>query len=65
MEKIDVVPAPDLDALRAADNAKMPARLVIRYTDGTTAETAVLYPPGDPASPLTPAQRTDKYRRLA
>lgn len=65
MEKIDVVPAPDLDALRAADNAKMPACLVIRYTDGTTAETAVLYPPGDPAAPLTPAQRTDKYRRLA
>lgn len=25
----------------------------------------MLYPPGAPAAPLTPAQRTDKYRRLA
>ncbi len=64
MRRITVVPAPDLDELRAADPGKMPARLTVHMTDGRTAETTVLYPPGDPAAPLTDEQLTAKYRAL-
>ncbi|MCI5837141.1 MAG: MmgE/PrpD family protein [Veillonellaceae bacterium] len=64
MQRIRVVPAPDLDALRAADPTKMPARVEVRYRDGRRAEETVLYPPGDPTNPLSEAEMLRKYRSL-